>query len=234
MVEDPLMSEGDNILARIREALTEPVPAPGSLDWSGPQPTRLPDAADHRRVLPPVGPAFDDELALFQKNAVELRADFRLVKDKAALAADLKFLCTAERWQRVASHRGELTDFACQALGLRVLSTDAAFDKHDLARCDAGISECDALVAQTGSVVVTSRSAGGRALSVLPPHHVVLARRAQLVADLPAAFKALATKYGASYPSMISLITGPSRTGDIERILVLGAHGPKKLTIFCL
>jgi L-lactate dehydrogenase complex protein LldG len=41
-------------------------------------------------------------------------------------------------------------------------------------------------------------------------------------------------KYRDTYPSMISFITGPSRTGDIERILVLGAHGPKKLTIFCL
>ena len=56
----------------------------------------------------------------------------------------------------------------------------------------------------------------------------------QLVPDLPAAFSLLKPKYGAGYPSMISFITGPSRTGDIERILVLGAHGPKKLTILCL
>jgi L-lactate dehydrogenase complex protein LldG len=68
---------------------------------------------------------------------------------------------------------------------------------------------------------------------VLPPHHVVLARREQLVPDLPAAFALVKSKHGAAYPSMISFITGPSRTGDIERILVLGAHGPKKLTILC-
>jgi L-lactate dehydrogenase complex protein LldG len=83
-------------------------------------------------------------------------------------------------------------------------------------------------------VLVTSRSAGGRALSVLPPHHVVLAKRDQLLPDLPAAFELLKKKYGTDYPSLISFITGPSRTGDIERILVLGAHGPKKLTILCL
>jgi L-lactate dehydrogenase complex protein LldG len=88
------------------------------------------------------------------------------------------------------------------------------------------------LVAQTGSVLITSRSAGGRALSILPPHHVVIAQREQLVADLPAAFEALRQKYGKNPPGMISFVTGPSRTGDIERILVLGAHGPKKLTIF--
>jgi L-lactate dehydrogenase complex protein LldG len=105
---------------------------------------------------------------------------------------------------------------------------------HQEVRCTSGISAEDALVAQTGSVLITSRSAGGRALSVLPPHHVVLARREQLVPDLPAAFALLKSKCGEACPSMTSLITGPSRTGDIERILVLGAHGPKKLTIFCL
>jgi L-lactate dehydrogenase complex protein LldG len=62
----------------------------------------------------------------------------------------------------------------------------------------------------------------------------VVVRREQLVADLPDAFALLKEKYGANYPSFISFITGPSRTGDIERILVLGAHGPKKLTICCV
>jgi L-lactate dehydrogenase complex protein LldG len=119
------------------------------------------------------------------------------------------------------------------ALGLPGVWTDSGYDVNEMESCDAGVSECDALVAQTGSVLVTSRSAGGRALSVLPPHHVVLARREQLVADLPAAFALLERKYAGSYPSFIGFITGPSRTGDIERILVLGAHGPKKLTILC-
>ena len=91
-----------------------------------------------------------------------------------------------------------------------------------------------ALIAQAGSVLVSSRSSGGRALSVLPPHHIVLARREQLLPDLPAAFALLRNKYASDYPSLISFITGPSRTGDIERILVLGAHGPKKLTILCV
>ncbi len=115
-----------------------------------------------------------------------------------------------------------------------MLYTGRSLGNEELAHCDAGISECDALIAQTGSVLVTSHSAGGRALSCLPPHHVVIARRDQLVPDLPAAFELLQQKYGGNYPSMISFITGPSRTGDIERILVLGAHGPKKLTIFMI
>jgi L-lactate dehydrogenase complex protein LldG len=81
---------------------------------------------------------------------------------------------------------------------------------------------------------VTSDNSGGRVLSVLPPHHIVIARQGQLVTDLTEAYASLAAKYRANYPSMISFITGPSRTGDIERILVLGAHGPKRLTILLL
>ncbi len=146
-------------------------------------------------------------------------------------------MARTEGWKRVASHgdgaRGAATRAMVSALGLPALWTDAGYDVREMEPCDAGITECDALVAQTGSVLVTGRSAGGRALSVLPPHHVVLARREQLVADLPAAFALLERKYAPSYPSFIGFITGPSRTGDIERILVLGAHGPKKLTILC-
>ncbi len=234
------MSERENIFARIREALSVEAPRPDhahdatSAKHRGGEPMILPSPADHRRVMPLVGASVVEQLALFQKNANDLRADFRLVKDIEALVADLKIVSSTEKWQRVAAHRAELTDSACKALGLPALLTDTTFDHQELGRCDAGITECDALIAQTGSVVLTSRSAGGRSLSVLPPHHVVLARRSQLVPDLPAAFALLKSKYGTNYPSMMSIITGPSRTGDIERILVLGAHGPKKLTIFCL
>jgi L-lactate dehydrogenase complex protein LldG len=223
------MTERESIFARIREALSVEAPKPGGRHGDA-----VLTATRHAgAVLPPVGGTFDEHLALFAKNAAELRADFNLLANAAEVTAALKQLATAEGWERVATHTGELTDPAVSALSLPALRTDAAYDKHELERCDAGISECDCLVAQTGTLIVTTRSAGGRALSVLPPHHVVLARREQLLPDLPAAFALLKSKYGAAYPSMMSLITGPSRTGDIERILVLGAHGPKKLTILC-
>jgi L-lactate dehydrogenase complex protein LldG len=228
------MSERDNILARIREALSIAAPLPGHDHGTARETPVLPTITDRRRVLPAVGQSLDEQLTLFRANAAELRADFRLLNGAEALVAELKGLRAAEGWQRVASHDGDLTGAACRALGLPVLLTDQAFDKRELAACDVGITDCDALVAQTGSVLVTSRSAGGRALSVLPPHHVVVARHEQLVPDLPAAFALLKAKYGGGYPSMTSFITGPSRTGDIERILVLGAHGPKKLTILCV
>jgi len=226
------MSERNNILARVREALKVAAPLRGSHGETY-SPASVKTVSTARQWLPKVGESFAEQLALFTNNAAELKADFQMLASRDELETALAKISAAENWKRIASHRGELTDSVSGSLNLPICFTDKAYDVHELEACDVGISECDALVAQTGSVLVTNRSAGGRALSVLPPHHVVLARREQLVADLPAAFELLQQKYAANYPSMISLITGPSRTGDIERILVLGAHGPKKLTILC-
>jgi L-lactate dehydrogenase complex protein LldG len=234
------MNEREKILARVREALKVAAPMPGSCkSGAGILPaktnaTGTPALPSARQWLPKVGESFEEQLTLFQKNAGELKADFQLLAGREELKAAFGKIAAAENWKRIASHRGGLTDSIVDALGLPVCFTDKHYDVHELESCDAGVSECDALIAQTGSVLVTSRSAGGRALSVLPPHHVVIARREQLVADLPAAFDLLKQKYSGNYPSMISFITGPSRTGDIERILVLGAHGPKRLTIFLI
>jgi L-lactate dehydrogenase complex protein LldG len=63
---------------------------------------------------------------------------------------------------------------------------------------------------------------------------VVVAYASQLVLDLKDAFKLLKEKYGNNLPSMVSVTTGPSRTADIEKTLVLGAHGPKELFVFLL
>ena len=220
------MSERENILARIREALSVKVHARGG--------TGLSTSAEQRHVMPSVGATSGEQFALFARNAAELRATFKLVKDSSELTAELRALRDTEKWQRVATHRSPLAQTHANGLSLPTIVTEEDYDKHELERCDVAISECDALVAQTGTVLVTSCSAGGRALSCLPPHHVVIARRNQLVPDLPAAFALVKQRYGDTYPSMISFITGPSRTGDIERILVLGAHGPKQLTIFCI
>jgi hypothetical protein len=115
------------------------------------------------------------------------------------------------------------SDLARQAVGA---------GNADVRSCDLAVTACDCLVAQTGSIVVSTRSAGGRALSVLPPVHLVIACRDQVVADLAGAFTLLRKRYGQRWPSSLSFITGPSRTADIEKILVLGAHGPKRLALY--
>lgn len=194
----------------------------------------LPMLDDFKRWLPPVGESWDDRAELFARNSAGLTTEWRVFQDVAAMRDALRDLARDNGWNMVASHRGELCDAALESLEIAPILVDNGYDRDEMAACDAGISQCDALIAQTGSVLVCTKSAGGRALSVLPPHHIVLARRDQLIADLPAAFHLLHEKYGAAWPSSASFITGPSRTGDIERILVLGAHGPKRLTVFCV
>ncbi len=102
----------------------------------------------------------------------------------------------------------------------------------EFAEYQAAISVADCLVARTGSIVLNSRSAGGRRLSILPPLHIVIAKTNQLVPSLSEAIALyLKTKMDWSYAV---IITGPSRTSDIEKQLVLGAHGPKRLAIVLL
>jgi len=224
MVEESLMSVQETILKRVREALGKQIP---SRDGDSDKPLAVAE------VLPPTGKSDAERFELFARYSSELKTDFRLCADQAQAMDALREIARNQEWTRLASHRGDLTDIAVEALALPVCSTSESYAVRELEACDAGITECDLLVAQTGSVVVTSRRSGGRALSVLPPHHVVLARRDQMVPGLPDAFLRLKELHGPDYPSMISFVTGPSRTGDIERILVLGAHGPKQLTVIC-
>jgi L-lactate dehydrogenase complex protein LldG len=223
------MNAKESILARVREALKEPAPLPGQ--HRGPQQHLPIDASGFRQWLPPVGKTFEEQCALLAQNAAALKADFRRVPTAAAAGEELRRLAAAGGWTRVGSHRSPLLEAACVGLGVELLYTDKPYGVSELEKCEAGVTACEALVAQTGSVLITSRSCGGRAVSVLPPHHVVVATRDQVVPDLLAAFELMRRKYDGNYPSTISFITGPSRTGDIERILVLGAHGPKQLTI---
>ena len=102
----------------------------------------------------------------------------------------------------------------------------------DFEQAEAGITSCEALIARNGSVMVSNETEAGRRLSIYPHHHIVIARTGQLVADLKDAFALLKSRYGSDLPTMISTITGPSRTADIEKTLVLGAHGPKQLFVF--
>lgn len=95
----------------------------------------------------------------------------------------------------------------------------------------SGISSCEFLVARYGSVMVSSALPGARKIFVFPEIHIVIADESQLVLELHEAFDGIKKKYNDSFPSQITNIAGPSRTADIEKTLVLGAHGPKKFIV---
>lgn len=113
---------------------------------------------------------------------------------------------------------------------------EIAFKEYgsDAKNIEAGITGCEFLVAQTGSVMVSSVQGGGRQMNIFPPLHIVIASKDQLVATLEEAYSNIQQKYIDDLPSQIALVTGPSRTADIEKTLVLGAHGPRELWVFLL
>lgn len=98
----------------------------------------------------------------------------------------------------------------------------------------AGITSCEALIARSGSILVSSRQSGGRKMNAYPDTHIVLAKTSQLLAEIADGLEHIKTKYGVRMPSMISLITGPSRTADIEKTLVMGVHGPRDLFLILI
>jgi L-lactate dehydrogenase complex protein LldG len=102
---------------------------------------------------------------------------------------------------------------------------------NDLAGCDASITTCELLIARTGSIMMSSAQQSGRTVSVYAPVHICIAYTDQLVYDIKDALLRVKEKYAAKLPSLITLATGPSRTADIEKTLVVGVHGPKE--VFC-
>jgi L-lactate dehydrogenase complex protein LldG len=102
----------------------------------------------------------------------------------------------------------------------------------DLASCDVAITGCECLIARTGSIVLSSGQPSGRTTSVYAPIHICIAGVNQLVYDIRDALQFMKDKYGQQLPSVISLATGPSRTADIEKTLVVGVHGPKEVYLF--
>ena len=94
----------------------------------------------------------------------------------------------------------------------------------------ATLTLAEMLIAQTGSIFVTA-SCGGRGASVVAPCHIVLAKSSQLVPDLETALREASSRGFLDRNSFACVISGSSRTADIEKILVQGAHGPRRVVV---
>ncbi len=92
--------------------------------------------------------------------------------------------------------------------------------------CGIGITSCDCAIAETGSLLMCSGAGRERVASLLPPVHVAVVERKQIVPDLIDAISLLSQGGGKNLPSNAVLISGPSKTGDIELQLTTGVHGP--------
>lgn len=203
----------DIILRRIRESLQQPSPPPAAPDFTLP--------------LHPV--LHDDLTVIFAESFVRAGGVFYYCVSEEHFYDQLFTYKKEKALDNLYVWEPELKKML-HAGGIGFIGDEADW----LKQADAGLTTCEALVARTGSVLVSAGSASGRRLSIYPDQHLVLARASQIVPDIGDALQRLQDGYDNKLPSMISLTTGPSRTADIEKTLVLGAHGPRSIVLFLL
>jgi L-lactate dehydrogenase complex protein LldG len=110
----------------------------------------------------------------------------------------------------------------------RLCQLSAAEQRQVLLACDVGITSCDCAIAETGTLMMVARPGQERVASLLPPMHIAIVERRQIVPDLIDSFDMLAASGLEQLASNVTFITGPSKTGDIELQLTTGVHGPGK------
>lgn len=193
----------ENILKKIRQALSNPVPLP------------FPQSEGLNSVFLPPG----DELeVLFAQAFTSLQGRFAFCTDEEDLLKQIKDLKAKREWTRVYCSEDKWSD---------ALSTTI-----NLPGCEASVTGCEFLVARTGTIVMSAAQQSGRTVSVYAPVHICIAYTSQLVYDIKDALQSLREKYNGNIPSLISFATGPSRTADIEKTLVTGVHGPGEVYCF--
>jgi L-lactate dehydrogenase complex protein LldG len=116
------------------------------------------------------------------------------------------------------------------ALTRRVPGLSFEVTRDRAAESRVGVSEMDWALAETGTVAQDASDPAARLASMLPETHVALVRTSAILPDL----ERLLQRVDPRRARYLALITGPSRTADIERVLTIGVHGPRKLVVVCV
>ena len=151
---------------------------------------------------------------------------------RAATPADARAFVAAaiEGRSAVASNAPFLAECGIANLpGVRSGVTDREELRGLCAAADVGITSADYALGDTGSLVMISSPREARLVSLLPPAHIAVVPRERILTGLDELFSILPNPADAT--SSMVLITGPSRTADIEQILVRGVHGPGQITV---
>jgi L-lactate dehydrogenase complex protein LldG len=205
-----ISSSKENILKKIRQALSHSTPLP------------FPKSEGNESVFQPLQQEIEVE---FGEQFTKLQGRFVFCINQQELAFQLNSLIKKQDWTKVYCVEDKLIASFADQLGDRLIKTD-------LANCDVSITGCEYLVARTGSIVMSAGQQSGRTVSVYAPIHICIAYSNQLVYDVKDALQGIREKYGNNLPSLVTFATGPSRTADIEKTLVVGVHGPKEVYLF--
>ena len=204
------LSSRENILSKIRQALRKPVEVP---------------FADRGYSEFVYQPSTQDLELEFAENFTKLQGRFSFCANHAELVDQLTTLVNSRKWTKLICKEENLVKLLAAN---NFNSINNTVTLHD---CEAAITTCETLIARTGSLLLSSGNQSGRTNSVYAPIHICIAYTSQMVYDIADGLTLLKKKYGNNLPSLISLATGPSRTADIEKTLVVGVHGPKE--VFC-
>lgn len=205
-------SSRERILRRIRTGLRTVVPEPAATNAG-------------RAIFEPV----DNPLERFQQECFANLMECTLTADYAGsaqqLGSVLQSLAEGNIFVQDDPSLRRLIELAAPARAIRWSSKGAPEEASQ-----STVTLAEALIAQTGSILVTA-ACGGRGASVIAPCHIVYATVAQLVPDLATALGRLSQQRALDRNSFACVISGSSRTADIEKILVQGAHGPRRLVV---
>lgn len=175
-------------------------------------------------VQPPAGQSI---LETFAKSFTQAGGQFVICDNKFDFIDKLLTLIERKKLKNIFCSESELQEMLIDS-GISHLH-----QQEQASKMQVSLTSCEALIARTGSVLVSSKR-NTRLLTVYPNVHLVVAYASQAVMEIKDGLQSLKNRYGKNMPSMISYITGPSRTSDIEHKLVTGAHGPKALFVFLI
>ena len=186
--------------------------------------------AAHRQGPRPAMPA--DLVARFEKRATDMASTVERLPSVAAVpgavARYLDALLLPPALAAQKSHTGvcwpELATLDWAGAGLAIEARPTAGNDR------LGVTGCFCAIAETGTLVFVSGAQTPTATTLLPDTHIAVVRAGRIVPGMEEAFALVRTERGA-LPRAINMISGPSRTGDIEQTIVLGAHGPYRVHI---
>jgi L-lactate dehydrogenase complex protein LldG len=217
------MSSRDTILQRIRSGLGQAEAAGFAHLSPPPVPEVWPRVTSDPAVL---AARFEEELRGVQGEPIRCAS-----MDEAR--SQLARLTETEGWTTVGAFDRPLAREVASSLPAeRITWTHGDWQPREMATLSASLITAEALLADSGTCVVACPTAPERLLCYLPPACVVVARIDQLAEHLPAAWGELTKRLAdPAARGELVMVTGPSRTADIEKILILGAHGPKRLVV---
>jgi len=172
-------------------------------------------------------PPLDDDLdIIFAQELNHLDGHFVYCADEQEFLDNISRLFDANKLNKVHIKDRAITKLLSN-VDVEICSNEARAENINIS-----VTACEALIARLGSVLISSKQESGRGLNFIPDIHIVIANRNQIVETVKDGLALMTDKYGDNLPSMTTVISGPSRTADIEKTLVLGAHGPRRLIVF--